>query len=354
MDIKQAIKEADEMVQKNVTTADISTTANSSTLRPALDLDNVIVDLAGRPTPFVDTFYKNVARRESGVGDSFTFNTNEALNDSIINPRDAVYGDGLLPNTLNTEFGQTTVAYRAIGYSGGVTGLARAQGEAVLDLYNNEVQRKMSSTYQALEWLSFWGSTTTLNSSSLAQFPGLDELITTNVVDASNTALYGKDGKAVIDEAANLIAQRGGMSTHMFVSTRTGININNTYNGNERIQITTGGGSQEGLQWGNTVASVQTVAGNLRIVPDFFLNPGNTFILPNGSSSSPSGAATSKAFIISEPYVAFKVLSGLMLETIGKTADKDEFFVRTYAALKVTAEKFMAKIENINDTIQKT
>jgi hypothetical protein len=348
MNITEALTENQKTLEKGITTADISDTAGSSTLRPVLDLSPFILDISRRPTPAVDMFLPSA---QTGEGEARVFNKYQTKGTAPINPRDAVYGDGNLPEEETSVYGQTTAIYRSLGYSGSVTGLAKAQGRAVIGLLQKEIDSKAGLLKEALEWLFFWGSTTTLSpTTNLAQFAGLDELVT-NEVDAGGARLTGTAGKSIIDQAANLIGQQGGFATHMFAPFRTAQNINNTYNNNQSLQVIKTGGDDSNITWGEIVPEVRTSAGTWKIVPDFFLNPGNTFTLPNGSQSTPSGANTATVFIVPDIYVNFVNLLSMTMEPLGRRTDKEEFMVKIYTTLINEAVEWCVKITNVDDTL---
>jgi len=133
----------------------------------------------------------------------------------------------------------------------------------------------------------------------------------------------------------------------MFTSLRVGADLNNLYNSNERIIVNAG--DRQALTVGNQVAEISTVAGYLKVVPDFFINPGNTYPLSTGVSSTPLGATTSTVFILNMNYIEYRFLQRLMVEPLGKTADKVDFFVKAYTGLKLTAEPWCSKIINVKD-----
>jgi hypothetical protein len=337
-EIKKILEDSNAMLEKSISTSDIGDTVGANNLLAARDLDPIITNLADRNIPFYDA-----VKKEDGFGAGFNFNLTESLFDQAQNPRDAFYSDGGLPQSQQTSYGSQYVAYKSVGYQGSVTGLAQAVGESIVNLYATEVEKSSRRTVQALEWLAFWSDTTTANSSGLTGFAGLNSMITTNVIDASGAVI----SKALIDRAAVRIQSQGGMATHMFCSLRVAADVNNLYNGNERVIVNAG--DRQSLTLGNRVADVSTVAGYFTIVPDFFINPGNTYPLNNGVSSTPLGATTSTIFILNMNYITYKFLRRLTLEPLGKTADKIDFFTRAYCALKLTAEPWCAKIINVKD-----
>ena len=350
MSLTETLEKSDEVLQKGITSDQITgTPGTADDLYVPVSLRENITDVSRRPTPLVDML---LPRALQGSGNARSFNKRTLPDANVINPRNAVYAEGGVPNETTTAYDTVNVAYAEVGYKGGVTGLAQAQGRSYIDLYATEVEAKMALVKEALEWLLFWGSTTTLNDASLGQFPGLDELITLNTVDAGGSRLEGTTGKAIVDEAINLIAQRGGMATHIVTSFRTKQNLNNTYfnSSSNAAQVIINDGDRTNLAMGEIVNKIETSAGQLKVVADFFLNPGNTFTLPNGTSSTPSGATTSSAFIINEAFLNFVNLEDLTLQPIAITQDKREFFVKIYTMLELTAEEYFCKIYNIDDT----
>lgn len=337
-EIKKVLEDNNAILEKGISTTDIKDTVGTSNLLAPRDLDPVIVNLADRNTPFYDA-----VRKSDGKGAGFSFNLKKSLFNQSQNPRDGFYADGSLPRQETTQYASKYVAYKSYGYSGSVTGLAQAVGEDIVDLYAEEVEGSSRRVVQGLEWLAFWSDTTTANQAGLTGFDGLNSLITTNVIDAQGAAI----SKALIDRAAVRIQSQGGTATHLFSSLRVSADINNLYNGNERVIVNSG--DRQSLTLGNKVAEVSTVAGYLSIVADFFLNPGNTYPLANGVSSTPLGADVSTVFILNMNYIEYKFLKRLMLEPLGKTADKIDFYVKAYAGLKLTAEPWCAKIINVKD-----
>ena len=338
--LKQIIEKQQNLIAKTVSSSQLGISAGANNLVVRQDLDPIVTDITQRNTPFRD-----IVKREAGEGEGFTYNVYEALNSTPQNPRNAVYGDGGLPTARAPKFGSHYHAYAPIGLQSGVTGLAQAQMRSLIDLYATEVEKTTKNVIQSEEWLNFWGSTTTLNAASLPQYPGLDELITTNVIDAQG----GVISKTLIDRACEMIAQYGGMATHIFTSIRVGINIDNFFN--QYAQVIINQSDRDSLRLGNKVRDISTVAGVLSLSPDFFINPGNQYTLPNGQSSFPNGAPVSTVFILAMPFISMKDLQPLGMEELGRTADKRDFFVNEYTGLKLTAEPWCAKITNVSDAI---
>lgn len=344
-EFKKVFAAYDAALQKGISTSSLNGGTGSSTLTTRQDLDSVIVNLANRNTPFRD-----LAKRTQGQGAAFTFDTASSVyasGDPSSNPRDMVYADGGLPTARTTTYGTKIVSYVALGYSGSVTGLAQATGESLVDLYAAEVEKGTRAVIQGEEWLDFWGSTTTLSPvTNLAQYSGVDELITTNIVNAAGAAV----SKRLIDQATRMIAERGGQATHIFASIQSAQNINALYN--QYSQVIINGEDRQALTLGNMVKNVSTVAGVLDIVPDFFVNPSNTYPISTGASSTVDGNLTSTIFILAMPFIEVRDLKKLGMQELGVVADKRSFYVNEYSALKMTAEPWCAKITNVLDTIQ--
>jgi len=337
---KKTLADVEGAVKKGISTSnEVWGNTNSSTaLTVRQDLSADIVNLGNRNTPFRD-----MVTKAPGQGAAFTFNTKKSLfmpGDNT-SPREVFYADGGLPTMRSTQYGTTTVAYKAIGYEGEVTGLAQASGESIVDLYATEVESTSRRVIQALEWLSFWSTTTDLNTGGLGGFPGLDSLITTNVIDAAGAPI----SKALIDKAIKRIISYGGQPTHIFASNGITADINNLYN--SYAQVLVSNVDQANLTYGFNVPNIMTAAGVQKVVPDFFLNPANTYPSSNGTSSYPAGATSSTVFILAMPFIKVKVLKAIGMEELGRVADKRSFFVNEYSGIELTAEPWCAKIINV-------
>lgn len=342
--VSQILKEAEDVVKKGINTTSLDGGTGTDTLTTRQFLDAAILSIADRQTPFRD-----IVKREDGEGAAVVYNLRQSLFSQAdnANPRETFYGDGGLPLEMTTEYFTRTVSYKALGYKGSVTGLSKAQARSLTNLLADEVEATTRRVVQAEEWLAFYSRTDIANSQALFGFAGLDELITTNVVDANGAPI----SKVLVDKAAELVRQYGGMVTDMFCSIRTGININNIYNGNERVVVNMSESRQD-LTWGQMIGKVSTVAGMVSIRPDFFINPGNTYPDANGASSSPSGQPTSTVFLLAMPHISFVDLQKIGMEELARVADRFDFFVNEYTVLKLKAEPWCAKIINVDDTIQ--
>lgn len=352
MSLKDALQESDKILEKGITASDVSETANGNTLRPPLDLVPFITDVANRQTPIVNML---LPRAKQGIGKAHVFNKMDTYVASGENLRDAFYGSGDLPREATTQYSQVAVPFKAAGYSGSVDGLAEAQGGDFLALYSNEVESKMRLLEAAMEWNFYYGSTSiTSPNTSEVQFAGLDELITQEV-DAGGVRLTGTTGKEIINRAANIISMNGGYVTHLLVDLATEANVLDTYElssaGATTIYKMDGGSEQI---WGGQVRKIRTQAGELDVVGDFFLNPGNSYTLANGSQSTPSGATTATAYMVNMDYINFVTLRNMELLDLGRRSDKREFFIRIYPVLENLATQYCVKITNISTSLVTT
>ena len=344
--LNKVIAETENTVAKGISTSSLQgqTVGSSSTLAVRQDLLADITNLAYRDIPF-----RNSVQYKKGVGNAFTFDLTDSLFSAgdNSNPREMYYADGGLPTTLTTSYATKTVAFKAVGSAGSVTGLAEAQGQDVVELYTTEVERTTRRVLQALEWLAFWSRTDTNNTLGLPGFPGLDELITTNVVDAQGAAI----SKALFDSAAMRIYEQGytGGNMKIFCAPGIAIDVNNLYNNYSQVIINSSG--RDNLTLGNIVPEVRTILGVLPIEADFFLNPGNTYPLGGGGSSTPLGSTKSTIFFLPMEYIAVRYLKAIGMEELGRVADKRSFFVNEYSAIELTAEKWCAKIINVAQSV---
>lgn len=343
--IDKVLDNANKRLKKAITSSDLEGgTFSGNKLALKQDLSAGIINLALRQTPFRDR-----VRREQGNGDAKQFNKKTALfkNNADRNPRNAIYGDGGLPKEVTPQYDNVLNAYVPVGEQGGVTGFAQAKARSLTDLVQQDIENTTRVVVQDEEWLNFWSRDDVANDSGLFGFQGLDQMIATNVIDANGASI----SKSLLDRAAEKIAVQGGMGvlTHIFTSIRVGIDLDNIYSDKTRVIVNQG--EQTNLQLGESVRYVQTVAGRAEIVSDFFLNPSNSYVQPDGSSSFPDGSATSTVFLLAMPFIYMADLERLMLEKLGKTADSIDYFVKEYTTLVLEAEPWCAKIINVADSL---
>jgi hypothetical protein len=333
-DTKKILAESEELVAKGVSMSDIGTSAN--TLQAPQNLADFVTTIRDLNTPLY-----NVLRKVRGFGEAASFNLVRDVF-STGDSQDASYTDGGLPAESTTGYGQVSYLYRQYGAKGKVTGLSQAVMAQFDDLKRREIANRIKFTLQRLNRDMYWGRT-----ADTSKVIGLDELITTNVIDAGGAVL----DKDIIDEAAIKIAYRGGQATHMFVSPGVKQQVNRLYDGSERVVITRDVNNQTDLAFGNSVSQLETTAGMWSVVSDIFVNPPIAYEQGNSysSSSGEQGVGLSTIFIINEPSLEISELMAMTYEDLAKTTDADEFFVKTYVALCLYAEPFCAKIINVKD-----
>lgn len=332
--VEKVLNEQEQILVKNVSMADIGTGSNQ--LRSPLNLAEFITTIRDLNTPLYNTL-----RKVPGFGQAVTFNLVRDVYSSG-DSMDASYADGNLPAPSKSTYGQVSYEYKQYGSKGRVTGLAMATMEQYDNLKRREITNRIKFVLQRLNRDLYWGK-----ASDVTRVIGLDELITTNVIDAAGNPL----SKALIDEAALRIAYRGGMATHMFVSPGVKQQVDNLYNNNTQVVITRDPEDQSGLTYGNVITAIQTVAGTWSVIADPFVNPPIAYPQggPYSSSSGHYGVERSTVFIIAEPYLEISELKPMIYEDLAKTSDAEEFMVKTYVALALYAEPFCAKIINVDD-----
>jgi hypothetical protein len=333
METNKIIADSEELLAKGVDMTDIGTSAN--TLQAPQNLADFVTTIRDLNTPLY-----NVLRKTRGFGEAASFNLVRDVY-SAGDSMDAYTTDSTLPAETTSTFGQVAYTYRRYVGRGSVDGLAKQVMMNFDDVKRREIANRIKFTLQRLNRDMYWGKST-----NAGQVVGLDELITNNVVDADGAEL----DKDFIDEAALKIAYRGGQATHMFVSPGVSQQINRLYDGSERVVITQDVNGQMNLASGNLVPKIITTAGTWDVVSDIFVNPPIAYPQPSGSASSgEQGVGLSTVFIISEPHLEISELLAMTYEDLAKTADKEEFFIKTYVAMCLYAEPFCAKIINVKD-----
>lgn len=354
--VKEILEKNNAVLNKSIDSNDISSTpGTASTFYAPVSLTPVLTKVSDRRIPLVNML---LPRAKSGSGPAHVFNKRLRKAADGLNPRDAAYAEGGLPQDVSPGYDQIAIPFVPLGFSNNVSGLAQATGRSFMDLEAEAVESTMRQLMESLEWLIYHGSTSVAGpTTSQTQFAGLDELVT-QTVDAGGERLSGVVGKQIIDEAAFKIAAQGGEATHLMTSLRTKQNIDNTYfnstaNG---ARLVINDGKRDSLTAGELIGQINTSAGTIEVLPDFFINPPNLITLPNGVQSTPSGAITSTAYMININFINFVNLmtdgvEGMALQRLGRRTDKNEFFVKMYTVLEVLATEYCVRITNIDDTL---
>jgi hypothetical protein len=350
--VDQALNASAELVEKGITTANLASETIGAGLIAPQNLSPLLPNLAQRKTSFYDRVNK-----PQGLGTAAEFNMVSALfaSGESANPVEAFYDDVNGPAEKSSAYASRLNPYKSAGFKGSVSGRAmrRAKGGTPTDLEAQEVQNTMQRVRQALDWLAFWSRSDVTNSNGIAGYQGLDQLITTNVIDAAGAPLTGDAGKALIDKAAKKISYHGGAGevSHMFSSIGVGIDVDNTYNTKEQININMGEDTAK-LRWGNRVTSVLTVAGELELVPTYSINPGTPYNQgqPYSASSGPEGTQVSTVFLLAMKWINYEELLPMSKLDLALLGDSHQFLVIEDGTVTLHAEPWCAKIINVRET----
>jgi len=232
-----------------------------SSLLARQDLEAAIVKLTYRETPLRD-----VLKRTKGDGRAHLWNVRTSLgNGSNELTTGVFYADGNLPISSDAQYTQKSAAYKYLGVTANITGPMIASGRSFTDIEAEIAEAKLRQIIQAEEWALFHGNATT----SSLQFDGLDAQISTNVVAKAGAALAVSD----IWQAIKLIRLQGGQPTHVFCSYGVQNQINSLLLGDVRYIAQQGTVVTMGLHANN----IQTPAGVLPLVGDFFINPATPY-----------------------------------------------------------------------------
>lgn len=346
----KAIEGAEEFIKSSgVSTAELaSTTHGTDGLITPQDLSPLLTDLAKRKTSFFDRVSKT-----RGQGDAYSFNLTEEYFGSSedASPNEMFYADGGLPVERTTKYNNVVNPYKDVGLSGSVTGRALRQMAGQVDLEAQEVKNTMQRVRQGIDWLSFWSRNDVNNSAGISGYKGLDQLITTNVIDAQG----GEVSLDMMNELARMIAYQGGSGevSHVFTSMGVGIDINALYRSQNQFVLNMPGAERASFNAGDPMTTgVQTVLGTHELVPSYSINPGLPYPQgnPYDASSAEEGVGTSTIFFLAMPYIEYRELLPMSKVDLATVADKQDFMVIESGTVALRAEPFCGKIINVAES----
>lgn len=341
--IKQVLEESSK-IAKSLGTGDISTvTTTANTIIAPQDLSSVIPNL-----PYINApLYKRI-KKVDGVGTAFEFNKKSAifLTSQNQNPRDIRFASGGNPLQRDTQYANEVVPYRLMGLKGGVDMSYQARMKTYIDAKAEAVADTMQAVMQAIEWLLFWDRSDVNNSVGLAGFKGLDQLITTNVVNAAGGVLT----KGLIDSLVKKMEYQNCPEgiVEIYCSVGQKFAFDNIYNTKEQV-IINNGESRTDLRFGNIVKYATTAIGDLEIIKDQQLNPGLAYPQgqPYSASSGPNGISLSTIFFVPTTFLDYVRVRAMQMYDLGITRDGMDFNVVEEAALALLAEPWAGKITNV-------
>lgn len=349
--VLEAVADSAELVAKGITSSDInSAPTGANVLRAPQNLSPLLTNLGYRDAPFWSRLTK-----KAGLGLATEFNLLASLfgTGENANPMEMFITDGGTPVERKSGYKSVVQAYKALGYKGSVTGTAyrTARNGTPTDLEAQEVQNTMRRVMQGLNWLAYWSRTDVTNTAGVAGYAGLDQLTTTNVIDAGGAVI----SKALIDRAVRGIAYQGGIAAGEYAilcSTGIGMDINNLYNTQQQL-IVNNSNDRSNLVYGNLVPEIRTILGDMKIIPDFFVNPGLPY--PQGTTYSASSGAkglnVSTIFIVPMTHLAYEELLPMSKVDLGLTGDFSSFMVLEHGTLTLNAEPWVAKITNVLESV---
>jgi hypothetical protein len=294
-----------------------------SSLLARQDLEAAIVKLTYRETPLRD-----ILKRVKGEGRAHLWNVRSSLGGSAAELTTSVfYADGSVPTSSDPAYSQKTAAYKYLGITANITGPMIASGRSFTDIEAEVAEAKLRQVIQAEEWALFNGNSAVTGN---LQFDGLATQITTNVVPKSTTAL----GLSDIWKAIKLIRLQGGQPTHIFCSYGVQNQINQLLLGDLRYIAQQGTVVTMGLHANN----VQTPAGVLPLVGDFFINPATPYPYDQTSGTPQTTKALAQygsTGTCQVTSVAHGLITGQTVTISGATYT---LYNATYTVTRVTAD----------------
>ncbi len=305
-----------------------------SSLLARQDLEAAIVKLTYRETPLRD-----VLKRIKGEGRAHLWNQRLSLGQ---NPAELTtqlfYADGNVPQFSDPIYKQQFAAYKYLGVAANITGPMIASGRSFTDIEAEIAEAKLRQVIQAEEWALFHGDSSQAGN---LQFDGLDIQLVTNVIDKAGGSLTIEDVWKLI----KLIRLQGGQPTHVYCSYGVQNQINSLLLGDLRYIAQQGTVVTMGLHANN----IQTPAGVLPLIGDFFINPASPYQYNQAGSSGPQGASVSSLYVLNVPEIEMADLLPVGRTELAKIADTVRFYINEYTVMAVKAEPWCGVIQNIND-----
>lgn len=328
MDINQAIERFEKAV-------DLSFAGPiPSSLLARQDLEAAIVKLTFRETPLRD-----ILKRVKGEGRAHLWNQRTQLGQ---NPAQLTtqlfYADGDVPVFSDPVYLQKTAAYKYLGVAANITGPMIASGRSFTDIEAEVAEAKLRQVIQAEEWAIFHGDSSVAGN---LQFDGLDVQLVTNVIDKAGAAITVED----IWKLIKFIRSQGGQPTHVFCSYGVQNQLNSLLLGDLRYIAQQGTVVTMGLHANN----IQTPAGVLPLIGDFFINPTSPYPYNQAGSSGPQGAAVSNVYVLNVPELEMVDLLPIGRTELAKIADTVRFYINEYTVLAVKAEPWQGVLQNVSD-----
>ena len=279
------------------------------------DLEAAIVKLTYRETPLRD-----IIKRIKGEGRAHLWNQRIALGANHAElTTELFYADGDVPTFSDPVYVQKTAAYKYLGVAANITGPMIASGRSFTDIEAEVAEAKLRQLVQAEEWAIFHGDSSQTGYNSKGQpvvgmqFDGLDIQIVTNIIDKQGAALLLPD----IWKAVKLIRNQGGQPTHVLCSYGVQNQINSLLLGDLRYIAQQGTVVTMGLNANN----IQTPAGVLPLIGDFFINPSSPYPYNQAGSSGPQGNSVSNVYVLNVPELEMVDLLPIGRTELAKVAD---------------------------------
>lgn len=317
------INKALDMFEKSI---DISFAgAIPSSLLARQDLEAAIVKLTYRETPLRD-----VIKRIKGEGRAHLWNVRTKLGLGAAELTTGVfYADGALPTASDPAYEQKTAAYKYLGITANITGPMIASGRSFTDIEAEVAEAKLRQVIQAEEWALFNGDSSV---SGAYQFDGLAKQIASNIVAKAGAAIDISD----IWKLIKMIRLQGGQPTHVFCSYGVQNQLNTLLLGDLRYIAQQGTVVTMGLHANN----IQTPAGVLPLVGDFFINPATPYPY-NQTAGTPWTGLTVSQYLSTGLLNVAKSTHGLITgQTVTLTSVTIPAYNGTYNIVRVDANNF--------------
>lgn len=314
-----------DKVEKAISTTTAGGSAGLST--------NVLVreNLSGIVTrlPFRETNIRDRLARKPGSGLAAAWVVMTGLTSGT-----SPFAEGATPTENDATYGRRSAVYKELGKKKTITDRMLAAGKSFADQEAEQTEVGIREVILDEEQLIITGDAT----GAPTEFDGLQNIISTNIIDDNNDPLGFRVD--LIDQAVEAVMSAHGVRpTAIYIGYGMARAINQSLIGDVRVNLD----STNEVAAGVNVSFIQTTIGKLPLIPTFAIAPDSTTFA--GNTVEDIYVVTEKA--IGQDILYMEDLYALRKTPLARTGAAEQFMVTESTVLVCRAEEFQVRIQNV-------